>query len=283
MGWAKLDDGFDDHPKVLALLEDEDGGAAIGMWTLALAYANRNTRDHRRKVTARIPGHIPPALPRRWFGPAGSRLADLLVLNRLWNLHDGPEGGWVIHDFADQLPDDELRAKRAAAGRKSAEARRAKAVSLVEGSKLLQSGSKVLDRAEQVLNKRSTNAGAGEGVSLGSSLTSSDLEKRRSAQAADRAKPAAKRGTRIPDGFKPTTSMLAWLAKAHPGVNAARETEKFTNYWQAKAGRDAVKVDWPATWRNWMINAVERSPTRSATNGREPAGHGDAIYQEGMF
>jgi len=25
MGWARIDDGFDDHPKVLALLDMEDG------------------------------------------------------------------------------------------------------------------------------------------------------------------------------------------------------------------------------------------------------------------
>src|ERR1700756_687428 len=32
--WARIDDGFDDHPKVLALLDHDDGAAALGLWVL---------------------------------------------------------------------------------------------------------------------------------------------------------------------------------------------------------------------------------------------------------
>ncbi len=30
--------------------------------------------------------------------------------------------------------------------------------------------------------------------------------------------------------------------------------DKFSDYWKAKAGSNAVKVDWLATWRNWCRN-----------------------------
>ena len=41
------------------------------------------------------------------------------------------------------------------------------------------------------------------------------------------------------------------------------EHEKFCNYWHAKSGQQATKVDWPATWRNWIIKAAEETPRRN--------------------
>lgn len=72
--------------------------------------------------------------------------------------------------------------------------------------------------------------------------------------------PAAstKRGTRIPDDFAVTEAMREWGRKHAPAVDGERETIKFVNYWQAKAGAGAVKVDWIATWRNWILNAADR-------------------------
>lgn len=112
MAWARIDDGFDDHPKVLALLDMEDGAAAIGLWTLCLTWAHRNTR---RK--GKVPGLIPSTLPRRFVGAEGRRLADLLVNVGLWEQVDD---GWLIHDFAEYLPSAEVSAARSAAGKKGA-------------------------------------------------------------------------------------------------------------------------------------------------------------------
>lgn len=33
------------------------------------------------------------------------------------------------------------------------------------------------------------------------------------------------------------------------------EADKFKDYWIAKAGKDAAKLDWQATWRNWCRTA----------------------------
>ena len=63
MPWARIDDAFDDHPKVLAVLEHEQGGAAIGLWTLCLTWAHRNTLK-RGKVPGVDSGQPAPALPR---------------------------------------------------------------------------------------------------------------------------------------------------------------------------------------------------------------------------
>ncbi|MEU6034011.1 hypothetical protein ABZ801_01235 [Actinomadura sp. NPDC047616] len=116
MGWARIDDGFDDHPKVVELLDhEEEGWAAITLWVMCLTWAHRNTRK-----PGKAPGHIPPALPRRYLGAAGRAAAELLVEVGLW---DAADRGWVIHDFIKYLPSEETRQARAAAGRKGAEAR----------------------------------------------------------------------------------------------------------------------------------------------------------------
>ncbi len=70
--------------------------------------------------------------------------------------------------------------------------------------------------------------------------------------------------------FEITPAMRAWAA-GHPKagkVNLEHETEKFGNYWRSKSGREATKVDWVATWRNWMLTASERVPDRMPINGR---------------
>lgn len=117
MPWARLDDEFDDHPKVIAVLEHEHGGAAIGLWTLCLTWAYRNTLKR-----GKTPGRIPASLPRRYLGPGARELAALLVKEGLWDAL--PEGeGWSIHDFAEYLATPKTRAARSEAGKRGAAAR----------------------------------------------------------------------------------------------------------------------------------------------------------------
>jgi hypothetical protein len=116
MAWARLDDGFGDHPKVLDVIDslpELEGAAAIGLWTLALTYAHSTMR------TAKVPGFIPRSFARsRARVPA--YLGDRLVEVGLW---EAREGGWFIHDYTDYLPSEDLKSKRAEAGRRGAEAR----------------------------------------------------------------------------------------------------------------------------------------------------------------
>ncbi|NUS67719.1 MAG: hypothetical protein HOQ41_05155 [Ensifer adhaerens] len=64
------------------------------------------------------------------------------------------------------------------------------------------------------------------------------------------------RAMRLPEGFEPDWGFAAGLGfgRAEAGV----EFDKFRDYWRAKSGRDATKLDWAATWRNWMRNAGGR-------------------------
>lgn len=79
--------------------------------------------------------------------------------------------------------------------------------------------------------------------------------------------PRTKRGTRIPADFAVTPEMVAWATERCPQVDGRLETEKFVNHWRGKSGKDATKVDWPATWRNWMLNARDRYGARASPNG----------------
>lgn len=74
------------------------------------------------------------------------------------------------------------------------------------------------------------------------------------------AKAAQKRGTRIPENFTPTPEMVQWARDRVPSVDGRRETEKFVNWFVSAPGSKGVKLDWVRTWKNWMLDAEERSP-----------------------
>lgn len=75
---------------------------------------------------------------------------------------------------------------------------------------------------------------------------------------------AAKRGTRISEDFVVTQAMVIWARRECPNVDGKFETDQFIDYWMAKAGAAAVKLDWTRTWQTWMRRQqrdhVERGP-----------------------
>lgn len=73
-------------------------------------------------------------------------------------------------------------------------------------------------------------------------------------------------GKRLPDGWQPAPDVIAQMRSDHPQTNLEAETAKFVDYWHAKTGNDATKLDWNATWRNWIRRASEQNP-------RAPNGH----------
>lgn len=77
-----------------------------------------------------------------------------------------------------------------------------------------------------------------------------------------------RRATRLPDHWRPSDTASAWaVAQGIPPTLCHTELPKFRDYWHAKAGPNATKLDWDGTWRNWMRTALERAPT---TNGTRP-------------
>jgi hypothetical protein len=76
---------------------------------------------------------------------------------------------------------------------------------------------------------------------------------------------ARKRATRIAEDWIPTEKVRAALAEQYPTIDLKHEHAKFIDYWLAKSGKDATKLDWDATFRNWIRNAADRLPARPAT------------------
>jgi hypothetical protein len=80
-------------------------------------------------------------------------------------------------------------------------------------------------------------------------------------EALERGVKSAGRGSRLPADWTPSAADIAFaLDRGMRRDRVDAEAEKFRNYWLAKSGAGAVKRDWPATWRNWTLSALERFP-----------------------
>jgi len=67
------------------------------------------------------------------------------------------------------------------------------------------------------------------------------------------------RGSRLPSDWEPSADLLEWARTTKPGINLEETVEHFRDYWRAKSGAGATKLDWSATFRNWVRN--ERTTT----------------------
>ena len=76
------------------------------------------------------------------------------------------------------------------------------------------------------------------------------------------------RGTRVPEDFTITAKMREWANKEIPGFNIDTETPQFIDYWKGVSGNKGVKLDWVATWRNWMRNSFKRQSERKQSGYR---------------
>ena len=76
------------------------------------------------------------------------------------------------------------------------------------------------------------------------------------------------RGARLADDFEAPKDWIEWaVAERNWSESDARsEAENFRDYWHAKPGKDGRKLDWPATWRNWVRNS-RRATGSSARDG----------------
>lgn len=107
MPWVKIDDHFDEHPKLAAV-----GPIGIALWVSALAYCNRNLTDGfvpmsvaQRLIDGRgivLDGHP------KWDGNGESDpfLVSILTIEELVGvgLFEEVSGGYRIHDYADYQP-----------------------------------------------------------------------------------------------------------------------------------------------------------------------------------
>ena len=71
-----------------------------------------------------------------------------------------------------------------------------------------------------------------------------------------------KKGSRLSQEWFLTKSLGDWATQERPDLDVRQVAEQFKDYWIAQPGQKGVKLDWDATWRNWVRNtkAVKANP-----------------------
>lgn len=84
-------------------------------------------------------------------------------------------------------------------------------------------------------------------------------------------RPAAKKGSRLTDGFIVPDEWLHWATEEFKGLGSGvnRIAVQFVDYWIAVPGAKGVKLDWFATWKNWVRRDLDRQ--RPAPQQQRPA------------
>lgn len=108
MTWVRIDDGFADHPKILAA-----GPLAIVAQIRALCYCARHLTD----------GHLPEPAAAQLLADLSPLTADVLIEAKLWHRNGR---GYVVHDYLRYNPTRhavmKLRANRKKAGQAGGQA-----------------------------------------------------------------------------------------------------------------------------------------------------------------
>lgn len=198
-----------------------NGLAAWGLWAWSLAWSNRNLRD----------GLIPWPVVER-MDPDGKASGALLKSGRWIKRDDCVE----VHDYLEYQPSaEQIREKRAKERERWLRRADSNGASTDTPPQL---------RAEPPPTPR---------VSQPQPQSLSNDRELGGAKA-----PTRTRGTRIPERFVVTDEMAEWAATNHPRVVIDYQTQKFVDHFKAKAGQDAVAVDWVRRWKNWIRTADEK-------------------------
>ena len=240
MAWFKVDDGFHASRKLLKIGK-RARFAAIGLWTVAGSWAADQLTD----------GHIPDSMLKEWGAPPAA--PESLVDAGLW---ERTQDGYTFRNWHEYQPSkQDVDAERAASRERMRDlrAKRKQPKPLEQAEVGGVFGRTVPNGSESVRNPDPTHPDP----------TRPDPNKGEEADASSRPR---KRATRLNEDFTVTPEMRLWASTKAPDADLTTETEKFINYWVAKSGKDATKLDWNATWRNWILNAktAQARPDHSA-------------------
>ncbi|WP_019224107.1 DUF1376 domain-containing protein [Bartonella rattaustraliani] len=84
----------------------------------------------------------------------------------------------------------------------------------------------------------------------------------------------AHRGGRLPKDFEPDFDFA--IQEGLPPERVKVEIAKFRDYWSSKSGANATKLDWQATWRNWVRNSKDfNKPSQGVNYGKQGSNQGN--------
>lgn len=76
---------------------------------------------------------------------------------------------------------------------------------------------------------------------------------------------ARRRASRIPADWRPSVDEVIYaITEGFDERTVDRIAEDFRDFWVAKSGQDACKLDWTATWRRWVREEAKRRRPRQA-------------------
>jgi len=71
------------------------------------------------------------------------------------------------------------------------------------------------------------------------------------------------RASRLSKDWYPSDEEVTFCRTERPDLNVQQVANEFRDYWTARPGKDGTKLDWTATWRNWVRR-------QRAASGRSP-------------
>ena len=77
-----------------------------------------------------------------------------------------------------------------------------------------------------------------------------------------------KRATRIKADWMPRQETIDTIKAEYPVLDLHYEHQNFVDWWLAKPGAGALKLDWEATWRNWMRKNGKEQATKQHSGYR---------------
>ena len=230
--------------------------AAVGLWTLCGDWSSDSLTD----------GFVPWPEVEKW-DPERSLAKRLIDVDLCHEDEIDGESGIQFHDWPDWNPTKaEVMRKRAEQAErvrrwrekhgyaKSGNALQDALPDVLPGA--VETGNALQDASPGI--PPNPNPTRREGSGEVSSLGAETLPRKTSR--------GAPRGTRLPDDFAVTATMVEWARANAPHVDGRIETAQFCDYWHSKAGLDATKVDWLRTWYRWMRKAEQQAgrPSKSS-------------------
>lgn len=244
--FARIDLDYADHPKI-----DRLSDAAFRAHVEMILYARKYMTD----------GVIPKRFANR---VATDSLSELLANDAdSPSLIDLGDGTYLLHGYADM---NETRAEIERRSRANTE----------NGRRGGLAKKRLANRTAKRVATDSLSEKGSENVAETETETETDisLSKERDSR--------AKRGSRLQPDWTPSPESIAKIRDECPTVDSQREHPAFIDYWIAQPGQKGVKLDWDATWRNWMrrkqgdVAGKKLTPTeraaQTAAAGRRVAG-----------
>ena len=167
--------------------------------------------------------------------------------------------GW-FHSRCDQEIENYRlnNSQKAAAGRASAAKKAAKRQQAMNGNPT---------DVEQPLNERSTDVEqTNNGTPTNQNQNQNQEPIKDSAPSAKSPEPA-KRAARLPKDWQLPDEWAIWAKQERPDLNPEAIADRFRDYWIGVPGSKGCKLDWAATWRNFVRN--ERKPAKASSASYE--------------